>query len=65
MNTCIGTHGLLRPLSSDLPLNAFERSTYDHWCCLFLQSQNADEQEMFMFEDADCQPVKIYSEPCC
>lgn len=36
---CIGTHGLLRPLSSDLPLNAFEWSTYDHWCHKMLMNR--------------------------
>lgn len=53
------------PSPPDLPLTAFERGTYDHWCCLFLPSQNADEQEVcmkvfmwvYVFEDADCQPV--------
>lgn len=32
----------------DLPVNASERLTYDHQCCLFLPSQNADEQEVCM-----------------
>lgn len=36
------------PSPPDLPLTDIELSTYDHWCCLFLPSQNADEQEVCM-----------------